>query len=85
MVKDLIHRNVEFLKRFNEKLIEDEEFRKRLPADFRLLHLPLNDPELMKYNLRLESKYKDKSKPLVVAYSTDAGIEARVEWDTVLN
>jgi len=62
---EIVKRNVELQTAFMRYVLEMPNLLDQLPADFRLVILPENDPELRAYNLDLLDKLPPKGKPVV--------------------
>ena len=62
---EVVARNVELQTAFMRFILEQPGILDRLPADFRLVILPENDPELRAYNLELLDQHPAQGKPVI--------------------
>ena len=62
----IIQRNLNLQTAFNNYIFENPEMLDRLPASFRLVILPQDDPELSLINLQMLNKRQKKDKPVVI-------------------
>jgi hypothetical protein len=68
----VVSRNIALTSEIVRTMIEVPEVLDRLPANFELVVLPDDDPELRLYNLELLDKYGSEGKPVVfVRLSSD--------------
>ncbi len=61
----VVQRNIDLHSAFMQYILDHPKILDRLPADFRLVILPENDPEITAYNLALLDKRPAKSKPVI--------------------
>ena len=63
----VVSRNIALTSEVLRSMLEEPEVLGRLPANFELVVLPDDDPELRLYNLDLLDKYGSEGKPVVFA------------------
>jgi hypothetical protein len=61
----VVSRNIALTSEVLRSMLEEPEVLDQLPADFELVVLPDDDPELRLYNLELLDKYGSEGKPIV--------------------
>jgi hypothetical protein len=61
----VVSRNIALTREVLRSMLEEPEVLDRLPANFELVVLPDDDPELRLYNLELLDKYGSEGKPVV--------------------
>ena len=61
----VVSRNIALTSEVLRSMLEEPEVLDRLPANFELVVLPDDDPELRLYNLDLLDKYGSEGKPVV--------------------
>ena len=61
----VVSRNIALTSEVLRSMLEEPEVLDRLPANFELVVLPDDDPELRLYNLELLDKYGSEGKPVV--------------------
>lgn len=62
---NVVTRNIALTSEILRSMLEKPEVLDRLPANFELVVLPDDDPELRLYNLELLDKYGSEGKPVV--------------------
>ncbi len=70
MNEQIIRRNLDLVSSVTRFILAHPSILDRLPPDFRLVVLPMDDRELSQYNLDLLSKHADPSKPVVIVRLT---------------
>jgi hypothetical protein len=66
MNDQIVERNLALVTEVTRFILETPSILDHLPADFRLVILPEDDPELSLYNLGLLTKHPQKNRPLVM-------------------
>ena len=61
----VVSRNLALTSEILHSMLEEPDILDRLPANFELVVLPDDDPELRLYNLELLDKYGSEGKPVV--------------------
>ncbi len=75
----IVERNITVLGQVMQYLLAEPRVLNSLPANFELVILPEDDPELREYNLELLDKFGRENKPVVFArISKNQGTAARI-------
>ena len=70
----IIERNLTLVAEVTRFVLQNPSILDRLPANFQLILLPENDPDLSLYNLGLLSTYAEQNTPLVMVRFDSAPI-----------
>ena len=70
---DIVQRNLDLQTAFNNYLFENPDMLDRLPASFRLVILPEDDPEFSLINLQMLNKRPKRDKPVVIVLMRSSG------------
>lgn len=62
----IVERNIDLVTTVTDYILEHPALLDHLPADFRLVVLPADDPELSQYNLNLLAEQADPAKPVII-------------------
>lgn len=66
-------RNLELQAVFNQYILDQPDILEQLAEEFRLVILPVDDPELGAYNLQMLRERKDRDKPVVIVLLQASG------------
>ena len=67
-------RNLTLQANFNQYILDHPEVLDQLPEKFRLVILPLDDPELSAYNLYMLRNWEKRDKPVVIVLMQASGM-----------
>jgi len=65
--QDVVKRNLQLVRELMQYLYQNPQLLQSLPADFELVVLPEDDPEMRLFNLELLDAQKESGRPVVFA------------------
>jgi hypothetical protein len=66
MNAEIIERNMDLVTTVTDYILQHPAMLDHLPADFQLVILPEDDPELSQYNLNLLTEQPEPDKPVII-------------------